>query len=264
MEVELEPWARMGARGCYLNMADQQDTDAYVCEIAPGQQTLPQRHLFEVIVYVAHGQGATSVWQEGVPRKTFEWSAGAAFAIPLNAPYEHFNVSGTDPVRLMALHHLPAPAQHVPQRGLPLPQLVMRFTLADTTYGCHIQEFPVGSRSHFHRHGPGAILIVTEGEGYVMLWREGDAEQGVYEIRPGTIYSPGDLMYHGHFNTGHTTMCHFAIRGRSPKYTSDRFPNPLWNMLDDRRGARGHPRPVSGGAGAQPRQRGGVGGSGVG
>ena len=51
------------------------------------------------------------------------------------------------------------------------------------------------------------------------------------EIVPGTIYSPGDLMYHGHFNTGHTTMRHFAIRGRSPKYTTDRFPNPLWNML---------------------------------
>ena len=280
MEVELEPWARMGARGCYLNMADQQDTDAYVCEIAPGQQTLPQRHLFEAIVYVAHGQGATSVWQEGVPSKTFEWSAGAAFAIPLNASYQHFNVSGTEPVRLMASTTCPRllnmfhnedflfrnpfvfgdrfrdeddyfrantrlatrcwetnlipdvnefALDDFPMKGKGV--RIMRFTLADTTYGCHIQEFPVGSRSHFHRHGPGAILIVTEGEGYVMLWREGDAEQGVYEIRPGTIYSPGDLMYHGHFNTGHTTMRHFAIRGRSPKYTSDRFPNPLWNML---------------------------------
>ena len=107
----------------------------------------------------------------------------------------------------------------------------MRFTLADTTYGCHIQEFPVGSRSNFHRHGPGAILIVTEGQGYVTLWREADAAQEQYEFVPGTIYSPGDLMYHGHFNTGHTTMRHFAIRGRSPKYTTDRFPNPLWNML---------------------------------
>ena len=29
MDVELEPWARMGAHGCYLNLADQQDTDGY-------------------------------------------------------------------------------------------------------------------------------------------------------------------------------------------------------------------------------------------
>ena len=31
----------------------------------------------------------------------------------------------------------------------------MRFTLADTTYGCHVSEFPPGCRSTFHRHGPG-------------------------------------------------------------------------------------------------------------
>jgi hypothetical protein len=45
--LELGPWKRMGAAGCYLNLADQQQTDAYVCEIPPGSQTLPQRHLFE-------------------------------------------------------------------------------------------------------------------------------------------------------------------------------------------------------------------------
>src|SRR5882724_5265462 len=47
MKVELGPWKRMGALGCYLNLADQQDSDAYVCEIPPGSQTAPQRHLFE-------------------------------------------------------------------------------------------------------------------------------------------------------------------------------------------------------------------------
>ena len=61
--LELGKWQRMGALGCYLNLSNQQQTDAYVCEIAPSSQTLPQRHLFEEIVYVAKGRGATSVWQ---------------------------------------------------------------------------------------------------------------------------------------------------------------------------------------------------------
>lgn len=52
MELELAPWKRMGALKCYLNLADQQQTDAYVCEIPPGSQTLPQRHLFEEIIYI--------------------------------------------------------------------------------------------------------------------------------------------------------------------------------------------------------------------
>ncbi|MBI3062711.1 MAG: hypothetical protein HYY83_12120, partial [Deltaproteobacteria bacterium] len=107
---------------------------------------------------------------------------------------------------------------------------IMRFGIAGTTYGCHIQEFPVGSRSTFHRHGPGAIVCVTQGTGFAMVWREGEERQR-FEIRPGTIYSPGDLMYHGHFNTGHTTMRHFAMRGSSPKHSQDRYRTKLHDML---------------------------------
>jgi hypothetical protein len=38
-------------------------------------------------------------------------------------------------------------------------------------------------------------------------------------------------MWHGHFNTGKGTMRHFAMRGDSPKYSHDRFRNPLWSMI---------------------------------
>ncbi len=38
-------------------------------------------------------------------------------------------------------------------------------------------------------------------------------------------------MWHGHFNTGKGTMRHFAMRGDSPKYSHDRFRNPLWTMI---------------------------------
>jgi hypothetical protein len=106
----------------------------------------------------------------------------------------------------------------------------MRFTLADTTYGCHVSEFPPGSRSTFHRHGAGAVIIITQGEGYVMLWKDGEARQR-HSFKVGTVYSPDDLMWHGHFNTGNSTMRHFAMRGDSPKYSHDRFRNPLWTMI---------------------------------
>src|SRR4029077_19498320 len=84
MKLELGRWERMGAAGCYLNLADQQQTDAYVCEIPPGSQTLAQRHLFEEIIYVVKGRGATSVWQGGTSKLTFEWGPGAALATPLH------------------------------------------------------------------------------------------------------------------------------------------------------------------------------------
>ena len=63
-----------------------------------------------------------------------------------------------------------------------------------------------------------------------MVWREGE-ERTRFEIKPGSIYSPGDLMYHGHFNTGHSTLRHFAMRGRSPKYSQDRYRTKLHEMI---------------------------------
>src|SRR5512145_71398 len=74
MQLELAPWGRMGTMGCYLNLAKQQQTDAYVCEIPPGKQTNPQRHLFEEIIYVITGRGATSIWQDGAAKLSFEWA----------------------------------------------------------------------------------------------------------------------------------------------------------------------------------------------
>jgi hypothetical protein len=41
--LALGEWKRMGALGCYLNLSNQQQTDAYVCEIPSGSETLPQR-----------------------------------------------------------------------------------------------------------------------------------------------------------------------------------------------------------------------------
>ena len=279
MAVELGDWPRLGARGCFLNLSHQQQFDAYVCEIAPGKEMLPQRRLFEEIVYVAQGRGATSIWLDEGRKVTFEWGTGAVFAVPLNASYQHFNGSRDEPVRMFVGTNCPRmmnqfhnedfifgnpfqfrdrfhegeeflrynrhmtdrywetnlvpdvnefPLDDFPMKGPGVQH--MRFTLADTTYGCHVSEFPAGCRSTFHRHGPGAVIIISQGEGYVVLWKDGEERQ-IHDFKVGTIYSPDDLMWHGHFNTGNGTMRHFAMRGDSPKYSHDRFRNPLWTMI---------------------------------
>ena len=47
------------------------------------------------MILVLDGRGSTTVWNDAGQRITFEWKAGALFAIPLNAWHQHFNGSGT-------------------------------------------------------------------------------------------------------------------------------------------------------------------------
>lgn len=106
--VPLAEWPRKGGRGVFLNLIGTEDTnDAYLCEIAPGGSLHPDRHLFEEIVFILEGRGATRVWLDGEPPISFEWQRGSLFAIPLNAHYQHFNASGTEAARYLAVTSAP-------------------------------------------------------------------------------------------------------------------------------------------------------------
>ena len=106
--VELKPWARRGGTGVYINHeASRTSNDCYVCEIPPGKKLAPQRQLFEEMILVLEGRGSTTVWNDEGKRITFEWKAGALFAIPLNCWHQHFNGSGREPARFVAVTNAP-------------------------------------------------------------------------------------------------------------------------------------------------------------
>jgi len=106
--LPLKWWERLGAYGAFIMLegTGYQD-DAYVLGIPPGKNTRPQRHLFEELVYVLEGRGATSVWIDEGQKQSFEWQRGSLFAIPLNASYQHFNGQGDKEARLIAVTDAP-------------------------------------------------------------------------------------------------------------------------------------------------------------
>jgi oxalate decarboxylase/phosphoglucose isomerase-like protein (cupin superfamily) len=259
--VELKPWARRGGRGVYLNHdASRTSNDCYVCEIAPGKQLEPQRQLFEEMIYVLDGRGSTSVWNDAGSKVSFEWKAGAIFAIPLNAHHQHFNGSGKEPARFVSVTNGPTIinsfgdidfvfatsydfknrfagesdyfANKGEQKGLlldtnfvadaiNLPLISakergaggghIRFSMAKGSMNSHISQFPIGTYKKAHMHGPGAHVIILSGEGFSLMWPEGE-EPKRYEWKEGTMIVPPNMWFHQHFNTGTTPARYLAFK----------------------------------------------------
>ena len=106
--VELKPWARTGGNAVQIQLDGTGDLNAAcVCEIPSGKALAPQRHLYEEMVYILTGRGSTSVWYDEKHKNSFEWQAGSLFCIPLNASYQHFNGSGHEPARYLAVNTSP-------------------------------------------------------------------------------------------------------------------------------------------------------------
>ncbi len=102
-------WKRTGGSGAYIELKGMEGfTGMYVGEIPAGGALNPENHLYEELIYILRGVGATEIWSAGDEKRKqhFEWQPGSVFAIPLNTHHRMVNGSN-EPALFLAVTSAP-------------------------------------------------------------------------------------------------------------------------------------------------------------
>jgi quercetin dioxygenase-like cupin family protein len=95
---------------------------------------------------------------------------------------------------------------------------VMLVELTKNSMGAHISQFQVGMYKKAHRHGPGAHVIMLEGDGFSLLWERDDMQPRRCDWRPGAVIVPPEDWLHQHFNTGSGSARYLALRMHGKRF----------------------------------------------
>ncbi|MFM1814955.1 MAG: hypothetical protein RLZ98_1650 [Pseudomonadota bacterium] len=96
--------------------------------------------------------------------------------------------------------------------------LNVSFVLADGTMHAHTSQIPMGRYKKAHRHAAGTHVHAVDGEGYTLLWYEGESEFVEFPWKHGFMYTPPFWMFHQHFNTGPKPARYLACSLGSRRY----------------------------------------------
>jgi hypothetical protein len=106
--LDVAPWPRFGMNGAAVHLKGRGDfISIFLYELAPGGKSEAIQHLFEEVIVVIEGHGSAQIEAHDGQVHSFEWGPNSIFAIPLNARYQLFNGSGTEPARLASSNTMP-------------------------------------------------------------------------------------------------------------------------------------------------------------
>jgi mannose-6-phosphate isomerase-like protein (cupin superfamily) len=292
LTLPLGAWERRGGKAAYTRLGDQETYSLQVVEIPPQGSLTPEHHMYDAVMYVLQGRGATTFWQEGESKQTVEWHEGSLLAIPLNFWHQEFNNSGTEPCRMLFgtnmaqminhYHNLDfifdCPYAFTDRYSATMPSYysdqgthwnlrlyetnfipdiryfglddweekghrtaIMRISMASTSLGMHILDVSEGTYVMAHRHGAGAHVMVVSGEGYELLYFEGEEENPrEVALRPYAVIAPKPNEFHQHFNSGKGPLRQLAFRGGPARYGAGNAYNAVGAAQDTDPNASGY------------------------
>jgi quercetin dioxygenase-like cupin family protein len=238
MAVEGKRWPRFGVDGAIVHLKGRGDfISVFMLEIRAGGKTVPQRHLYEQVIYVLAGQGSTTIEVAPGQTSSFEWGPGSLFAIPLNVRYQHFNGSGAEPVRLSVTNNLcimmklfgndqfifdngfAFPAEALKQHPFsgegdyipgPRGRLMWETNFVPDLHSAELLSDDKRGKSSANQifiladckmHAHCSLMPVGTYKNAHRHGADGDKEFVRVDWRPGCMFAPPDQMFHQHFNT---------------------------------------------------------------
>jgi quercetin dioxygenase-like cupin family protein len=75
---------------------------------------------------------------------------------------------------------------------------------------CHMSVFPARTYKKAHRHGPGRVIVIPGGEGFSVMWQEGQ-EKIFVPWHEGSLFVPPGKWFHQHFNLSGTPARYVAF-----------------------------------------------------
>jgi quercetin dioxygenase-like cupin family protein len=84
------------------------------------------------------------------------------------------------------------------------------FVLADGVMHAHISEIAPATYKKAHRHTAGTHVMTLSGEGYSLLWDEGQSDFTRVDWTFGTVFPPSDNQFHQHFVTSNNASRYVA------------------------------------------------------
>jgi oxalate decarboxylase/phosphoglucose isomerase-like protein (cupin superfamily) len=85
----------------------------------------------------------------------------------------------------------------------------------------HMSVFPPQTYKKAHRHGPGVVIVIPAGEGYSVMWPEGQ-EKVIVPWHEASVFVPPSRWYHQHFNVGGDPARYLALHAPRPFRASER------------------------------------------
>jgi uncharacterized RmlC-like cupin family protein len=99
------------------------------------------------------------------------------------------------------------------------------FLLADSSMHAHVSEMPAGTYKKAHRHGPGYHVMCVGGEGFSLMWHDGEQDFTRIDWRHGTAFPPADQQWHQHF----------TLSGKPARYLATGFGSLRYPFTSERR-----------------------------